>query len=468
MLGTEINSRLVQRIMTRLTKNILLCTSLLTFPGLANAGTVFPFAIQNDSSYDLTISFADRQNCLEPSLMAAFIGQTVTVPANGNWSTQIARRNGHGCNGKNAVFRAELSSDAPDVDQTDFIDLERAFYISGDGGMWAATKRGGQPGVFRQNGAGSEFRWTVTDPLPMPDAGQAAELLQTYAPLVYLAENEDYTASSVDWAFPFLTRIERDGKYWLYTKTGLSSPTDGDLPLFRGQGTAAKAYGFLVRKADAYDLVYFTYYPYNRGKHLDILDGSVFGNHVSDWENVVVRLDRDFNPVTVYLSQHDQGQKLDWDALDKSDATHPVVYAALGSHGYYATPGSHQYHDDPALIDETSAGTAWSLSGQLESFNFNTRQGLSGSDWPQWMSTRYAVRYGDPEVSAADAGPIYRWGNGENGCGGALKVFQKLAGACRLEDGPTGPIDKQERWDLSAHCRPDLRVSSLYQDRACN
>ena len=87
MLGTEINSRLVQRIMTRLTKKILLCTSLLTFPGLANAGTVFPFSVQNDSSYDLTISFADRQNCLEPSLMAAFIGQTVTVPANGNWST---------------------------------------------------------------------------------------------------------------------------------------------------------------------------------------------------------------------------------------------------------------------------------------------------------------------------------------------------------------------------------------------
>ena len=465
-------TNLVDKIMSqrakRISKRFLFCTTVLTLAPAATAGTVFPFEIWNDSSYELNISFSDRQNCLEPSLMAAFIGATIRVPANGKWSTDIARRNGHGCDGENAVFLAELTSSAPDVDITDFVDQTRKFYVSGDGGMWAEPKRGGQPGIFKQGGAGSAFVWAVSDPLPMPPADKVADLLQTYAPLVYLAEGEEYNPASVDWAFPYLSRVERDGNYWLYTKQDLSGATDGDLAVFKGQGTDATAYGFFVRKAIAYDLVYFTYYPYNRGKHLDILGGSVFGNHVGDWENVVVRLDRDFTPAQVFLSQHDQGQRLDWDAVPKSGATHPIVYAAAGSHGYYPAPGHNQYHDDPPLIDETSAGTAWSLATNLERYNFNERQGVAETEWPQWMSTGYAVRYGNPSETSADAGPIYRWGNGETGCGGALHVYQKLAGACRLEDGPTGPIDKLERWDLSAHCRPDQRVSSLYQNQACD
>ena len=35
------------------------------------------------------------------------------------------------------------------------------------------------------------------------------------------------------------------------------------------------------------DLVYFFYYPYNRGKEVLF---TIWGNHVGDWEHITVRL----------------------------------------------------------------------------------------------------------------------------------------------------------------------------------
>ena len=439
------------------------------FLSASNAGTSIPFEIRNDTDYSVNITFSDRQNCLEPSLMESFIGKTINLPAKGgSWTVNIARRNGHGCNGENAVLFARAQSDGPSIDKIAFSDRERAFRISGDGGMWVDSKRTGLPGYFKQTATGQAFQWVLTEPLAPLSPDVMADLLRTYAPMVYLAEGEDYNPSSVEWAFPYLTRVRRGDKYWLYTKQNLDSPTDGDLDVFKGQGANATAYGFVVRKAAVYDLVYFTYYPYNRGKHIEMLDDSIFGNHVGDWENVVVRLDQNLNPTTVYLSQHDQGEMADWSAISKSAGTHPIVYAAAGSHGYYSSPGNHQYHDDPPLIDETSAGTAWDTQTNLVGFDFNAKKGVGGSNWPMWMNVSKQLSNSSPKETDPSAGPIYRWGNGENGCGGALKIYQDAAGACRLEDGPTGPIDKLERWDVSAHCLPGRQVSTYYQSALCD
>ncbi|WP_164860793.1 Vps62-related protein [Parasedimentitalea marina] len=402
-------------------------------------------------------------------MMKPFIGKVVNLPANGGtWSVDIARRNGHGCDGENAVLFARAKSDGPSTDAVAFSDRERTFHISGDGGMWVDTKRTGLPGFFKQTGSGQTFQWVLTEPLAPLSADVMTDLLRKYAPTVYLAKGEDYNPSSVDWAFPYLVRVRRGDKYWLYTKQELDSPTDGDLEVFKGQGANATVYGFVVRKAAVYDLVYFTYYPYNRGKHIKLLNDSVFGNHVGDWENVVVRLDQNLNPTAVYLSQHDKGEMVAWADIPKSADTHPIVYAAAGSHGYYSSPGNHQYHSNPPLVDETSVGTVWDTQTNLVGFNFNAKQGVAGSNWPEWMNVSQPLSNSSPINTAPGAGPIYRWGNGENGCGGVLKIYQDAAGACRLEDGPTGPIDKLERWDVSAQCLPGKQISTLYQSAVCD
>ena len=73
-------------------------------------------------------------------------------------------------------------------------------------------------------------------------------LIETYAPRVWLAEGEAYMPSSVEWAFQHLTRVKRDGRYWLYTKQEMSSPSDWTLPLFKGNLDTAPVYAFWVDK----------------------------------------------------------------------------------------------------------------------------------------------------------------------------------------------------------------------------
>ncbi len=54
-----------------------------------------------------------------------------------------------------------------------------------------------------------------TPPLP-PSDQQKLDLLTSYAPMVWLAQNERFMPSSVEWAFGYLERfLNTDGRYWL-------------------------------------------------------------------------------------------------------------------------------------------------------------------------------------------------------------------------------------------------------------
>ena len=90
------------------------------------------------------------------------------------------------------------------------------------------------------------------------------QLMERYAPRVWLAQGEEYFPCSVEWAFPFLERFQNtdDGdRYWLKAKQGLSSPSDGSLPLFKGDLATAPVYAFWVPKTGGFfDIVYFAYY----------------------------------------------------------------------------------------------------------------------------------------------------------------------------------------------------------------
>jgi hypothetical protein len=287
-------------------------------------------------------------------------------------------------------------------------------------------------------------------------------LLETHAPRVWLHSEEIYMPSSVEWAFPNLNRyLNLGGNYWLRTNDPLPEPSDV-LSFFHGDLNSAPVYAYFIEKqipvgeinVEVADLVYFFYYPYNRGKEVFF---TIWGNHVGDWEHITVRLawqhgdmGWEFKASQVYVSAHDFGGAYYWDSpeIHKVD-THPVVYSAWGSHGLWASPGDHIYDTVPVigtpLIDACDAGTAWDTWENMVAFDYydpagNTGNGLGGSQWPAWMGDDFSEPGCDPLTNpGCDADPpsgaIYRWGNTEAGC-------DSVVGACRLENGPTGPVSK--------------------------
>lgn len=415
-------------------------------------GAAVDFTVSNQTGTDLIIEFDRAQNCLEPAVLQGFIGSQITIPAGGTWMKTINRRNGYGCDGKDAIFWGSPIIDGRRYGKTGFL-------VTGDGKVATTDRTTDYPSLFARTLPNNRntYTWTVLHPTPRPEQPDNVKLhmLSTYAPRIYLDANESYYPSSVEWAFPQMIRVNRNGNWWLYAKERLSSPSDNSLELFKGDRNLRNVpvYAFWVPdKAGGFtDLVYFMFYPYNRGKKL--LD-SVWGNHVGDWENLIVRLDRNYAPQSIFLSQHDEGQKIAWNIVGKT-GTHPVVFAARGSHGLWTAPGDHLYRNTSvgALYDSTSAGAAWDTWNNIVAFDFRWKRGLGASNWPRWMDKDYAVNPNSPRNGNSDpaSGAIFRWGNGENGCGGVFKIYKEVSGNnCRLNDGPTGPIDKADLWSRDA------------------
>lgn len=202
------------------------------------------------------------------------------------------------------------------------------------------------------------------------------------------------------------------------------------------------------------DLVYFFYYPYNRGKEVV---NTIFGSHVGDWEHVTVRLTPQLdsqghvileplggplrNPLggqkSFYLAAHDGGESYCWSKVPKVTGTeHPIIYSAAGSHGSYLEAGMHKYGSAVGtdLIDYTHAGTPWDTWKKLECFDYNTKKGLGPTwkgTWPNWLKKdKGGKSVGNTNPAS---GPVTRWGNEPRG---------KVAGYWRLANGPTGPADK--------------------------
>jgi hypothetical protein len=338
-----------------------------------------------------------------------------------------------------------------------------------------------------------------------PDAGKVT-LLKTFAPRVWLAnyepdhpEGEIYYPSPVEWSFDYLNRIYKiitsGASWWLITKQPLSSPSDV-LPYFHGCDGISTASPCTLGDTPAYafwdevnvdvngaqvkvvDLIYFFYYPYNRGKQVL---GTIYGNHVGDWEHLSLRLipqwdeqaGWSFRPAQAYLSAHDFGRGYLWDQIPRmmgdvvflpmifregslasgapapkvspastdgaiDPDSHPVIYAAWGAHGVWLDEGAHVYKHlvFGDLTDYAGPGTAWDTWRRIEAFNYDTQAGLNGDLWPVWMGTDF----NNPTNGGVNpaSGPVFRWGNLESGC--------DISGQCRLENGPTGPVSKNV-WD---------------------
>ena len=356
----------------------------------------------------------------------------------------------------------------------------------------------------------------LPESLPEPTDAEKVHALKSYAPQVWLSnaepgyDNEIYFPSSVEWFFTHMQRVwTGPGPEWrVWSKDPLGDST-GVLDFFHGcdgnptsrssacQLEEAPVYAFWDKKelvqsiiplryGIAYDLVYFFFFPYNRGKDTTF---GVFGNHVGDWEHVTVRMlpywdnaaGWSFKPASIYISSHDFGHEVFWNEIDKtpgyiyfdcmpyisqpssaaqllqtpeiaqesnvaqadSSGKHPIVYAAWGSHGIWKTAGEHLYKETAVgdLVDYTGRGEQWNTWQNVKAFLYaedeDGSRGLDGNSWPVWMSPDHH----NPALVGSDpaSGPIYRWGNNEDGC------YTYDAGDswwCQLEAGPTGPIDK--------------------------
>ncbi|MBL8050747.1 MAG: hypothetical protein JNM46_05945 [Anaerolineales bacterium] len=103
-------------------------------------------------------------------------------------------------------------------------------------------------------------------------------------------------------------------------------------------------YGRVVREKDKEEnewtiLQYHFFYAFNDWR----LAANGMNHHEGDWEMTAVYL-KNNQPYAVLLSQHGAGNIEKWEdmikAIDKEgkETTHPVIYAALGSHANYSKP----------------------------------------------------------------------------------------------------------------------------------
>ena len=294
-----------------------------------------------------------------------------------------------------------------------------------------------------------------------------AELIYNWAPLVKLAEKEEFRPSSVDYFLrqtkmegcssqPKPTRLtvynlqRCNGNSYLTTKQSISCPSCTDPTVFRGQDPSDVPVYVIYREQNNFlDIAYWLFFPYNRGKRACIgrfVWGrcvgkySTFGHHVGDWEKVIVRfrkVNTDYQIYSIYLSTHSQkitkkyvGEFL-WQGgkfkkgsrtLDMYGGTHAIVYSAKGSHGIWPNSGKHKYKKIQVtgqwLQDECSSGTSWHTWNKLKPVRYDPNGRYKGE-------FKFMGFQG-------------HWGNKKRGCG-RWGLIKKILTTCMLDDGPRGP-----------------------------
>ncbi|XP_035664311.1 uncharacterized protein LOC118407864 [Branchiostoma floridae] len=260
-------------------------------------------------------------------------------------------------------------------------------------------------------------------------------LVTKYAPKVWLAKNEKYNPSSVDFHLQNV-KVYDGGKSYFSTPSTLPTCSetcymstaqplrypDSQLRFFGGEQvgpTYQPPVYAVVKRIDptTTDIFYWMFYSYNGPKKVCMgfrffgkCAGGLksFSHHVGDWEHMTIRLVGK-QPRSIYVySAHKSGGIYDWDPASQTyrrgkdtvqtEGTHPVLYAAHGSHKLWSTPGTHTYRTiiiNENLSDKTSAGTAWDTWKNVPFTMYRPDGGYTGS----WSWLNYQGRWGNRKVS---------------------------------------------------------------------
>ena len=284
----------------------------------------------------------------------------------------------------------------------------------------------------------------------------AQELADRYAPVLMLKEQDEACDPDGEPYAPAVADIVLDNRQILLRQQGQGDPVvlvgpaasdifdlgEGFYLDFPGDALApgciyerdfdrytrdrpATVYAHIVGQADQPDrlaIQYWFFYYYNDYNN----------KHEGDWEGIQLLFDVGTvdealltDPVSIGYSQHFGGERAEWDGTKlERQATHPVVYVAVGSHA--------SYYESALYLGRRGS----------EGFGCDNTQGPSVAVEPEIVVLPHAVT--DPEDPFA-------W-----------LSFEGKWGELRPEPfaGPTGPTSKP-RWTAPVDWHDDLRSSSV-------
>ncbi|HTZ67672.1 MAG TPA: hypothetical protein VMB83_09415 [Roseiarcus sp.] len=229
---------------------------------------------------------------------------------------------------------------------------------------------------------------------------------------------------------PLLGVANTNAMAFLRTRADLNSPSDTQ-DWFAGSRptnpSLVTAYAVVVEGAEKrLDIVYWWLFNYNQGK---TVGGTSWGNHVSDWEHVKVKLDQvDFlNPQNevvagvMYDHHGNQDNFKPGDGNTEFSGHQVLVHLANGDHEAYSKAG---VYDRPMGTHDYCKENA---------YRFDQRQGAI--EIYVWSGADFSPP--PPQATAAFKDPAWlryrgRWGNQQRG--------DLLGQVARLESGPEGPF----------------------------
>ncbi|OAG44917.1 hypothetical protein AYO21_00879 [Fonsecaea monophora] len=210
---------------------------------------------------------------------------------------------------------------------------------------------------------------------------------------------------------------------------GVKPNPDGSLPC----NTTASAVVTVEKPDDVLDAFFFFFYAYNRGDWIFGLPVLELGDHVGDWEHVMVRFQNE-TPHAMWYSQHSSGQAFTFSAVQKfQDGARPIVYPANGTHANYATPGAHPLDITglnlgtglpiSPVTDEAGRGPLWDPLHNALFYSFDNASqkftAYNARDPTAWLD--FAGVWGDAQLPLNATGQV------------------DLLGQIKFVSGPTGP-----------------------------
>lgn len=265
-------------------------------------------------------------------------------------------------------------------------------------------------------------------------APEDLQLAIKYAPQWKFHPEEIYFPSTVDFFLSNVQALDANGRLVsasvcpsnldslpnqgsrLYLSTNIEAGKKGFLRGQKPSISSPKAYAFVARKDNnVIDLYYWLFTPFNQGKFTAL---GVIGDHVGDWEYMAVRTVNGVATEVDYHAHDNTGTgTVPWDKVPKDgEGGRPVGYVALGSHGFWASPGLHIYFNIPLIVtleDWTGeGGVLWDIRNDLLVYDYpNTYTGPDA-----WLN--YKGHWGN---------------NGKKNC------WWHLLAECQVKEGPLGP-----------------------------
>lgn len=302
----------------------------------------------------------------------------------------------------------------------------------------------------------------------MPNLDQIHALIDHYGPTFYFHPDEIYLPSSVPWFFENgallykkggskgewidpsgsnLPKGERnDGEYWI------DLPRDGSgKKLKKGNLESAKVYVHVkpALGGSFTDIVMWVFCPFNGPGCIKVgimnYPLTRVGQHVGDWEHVVLRVSNFTGELwNVYFSQHSGGVWVDVSDLEFIEGNKTVVYSSRNGHANYPHPGEFLQGSANLRIGiRNSAARSNHVLDSSKDYEIVGAQYLGDGvvEEPCWL--QFMRKWGPTTVhdSRAEVTRILNRLPETLRCS-AQTIFDKLPNELYGEDGPTGPKEK--------------------------